>query len=458
MKTVLISVDALRADHLGQYGYHRDTMPALDALADQGTTFERAFANGSYTATSVPSFLTSRIDGKEYIRNGKTVGSHLRKEGVRTAGFHSNTLLNSGYGELPGFDEFENFTASDEWENERTSVKQTYERIVTKAGQYLGNSNIVKGIHDTIVPNSLQHDPTPYVQADVVTRRALDWIGDHASDDFFVWIHYMETHRPYGYDLDDPEYTERNVSKSEISDLMRKAGLSPDEVSESDRELLINLYDSDIFDLSTTVESLFNGLKRMNVWDDSSVYFFADHGEEFGERGMYFHKNKPYPELLHVPLIVKHPRSQSERGVVRNQTQLVDVVLGRQQRVCETLLLALVGVRDGDTLELVAVVVDDDLLSVPDDDQQLVGAERRQFLETVRENWLARHLDHTLRFVLGQRPETGPFARGEHDSLHTACSTVENKRPWHTRRRPRPGSPVPGRPSHRNSPGPYGRS
>jgi len=98
MPTLLITVDSLRADHLGQYGYDRDTMPVLDEFADDGTVFTQAFSNGPYTRISIPSFHTSRYLAYGDLNAFPTIGSVLGDAGVRTAGIGTQT----GIGMVPG--------------------------------------------------------------------------------------------------------------------------------------------------------------------------------------------------------------------------------------------------------------------------------------------------------------------------------------------------------------------
>jgi hypothetical protein len=84
----------------------------------------------------------------------------------------------------------------------------------------------------------------------------------------------------------------------------------------------------------------------------------------------------------------------------------------------ESLLFSLVGVRNWDALELVTVMADDVLLSEPHNDDELFGAEFHELLESMGEDGFVSDFHHPLRFVLGEGPETGPFACGEHDCLH----------------------------------------
>jgi len=133
----------------------------------------------------------------------------------------------------------------------------------------------------------------------------------------------MEGHRPYGVHDEDPAYTTA-ISDDQIRTLMKKAGQTPDEMSIAEHRKIVDLYDSDLRYCSTHIERLFDNLQELNVWDDTDIVFTSDHGEEFYEHGEYFHRNLPYDELLHVPLIVRSPATNTQEDITE-QRELIDV-------------------------------------------------------------------------------------------------------------------------------------
>ncbi len=335
-QTVLITVDALRADHLAQYGYHRDTMPALDRLTDDGVRYDRAFANGAHTQLSIPSILTSRLDGLGAAKQGPTVATVLRDAGVSTAGFHSNSVVSRDFPSVHGFDEWYDFsdhaTGSDERSNDQSGLAERVSDTAAAAAQtvlkrlrpYLGDKEWAVKLRRAVVPDSVVHEPTPYADAEFVTDRVVEWVSDHADDPFFAWVHYMDPHRPYGYSLSDAAYVDAVPPRGEIDRLMAKAGVSPDAVTEAEREHIVDLYDSDLRYLNAHLDRLFDELQSLGIWESGSVLLTADHGEEFGEHGSFYHRNKPYDELVHVPLI-ESPPGNAGRSVVDGQRELLDV-------------------------------------------------------------------------------------------------------------------------------------
>lgn len=334
MQTLLITVDSLRADHLAQYGYDRDTMPALDRLADSGTVFENAFSNGPYTRISIPSFQTSHHLAYEAIDEYPTIASSLSSEGVKTAVIGTQTgigLIDGGFRfdetiDL-GRDEFHERANSNRSVVER--VKRQINRPATKVSQFLQQRQNER-IYDILQKpyNLLLGDNgftyLGYTSAEQVTNRALTWLESNADTDFFLWIHYMEAHRPYGVHDDEPAYLDSPVDEEQIKRLMKTAGVTPEDISEEELKLMVDLYDSDLRYCSRHLDRLFDGLEELGIWNESNVLFTSDHGEEFREHGRFFHRNYPYDELIQVPLIVKAPPIDAD-GRIAETRELLDL-------------------------------------------------------------------------------------------------------------------------------------
>lgn len=333
MPTILLTVDSLRADHLGQYGYCRDTMPVLDRLTGEGTIFERGFANGPYTRVSIPSFHTSRYLSYGNLDAFPTIASILRTDGIHTAAIGTQTGIGMVRGEF-GFEEMLDLGHEDFDQNtERTLPQELFIRLDSVAAnvsdwlqqrrlKYVYNVlsrpyNVVFGTFD----KTRLHG---YTSAEEVTDRAISWLRDQNHSEFFLWLHYMEAHRPYGIHDEEPAYLDEPEDERAIWDLMRTAGTEPDKVSAVERKQMIDLYDSDIRYCSRHLARLFDILESEGLWETSNIIFSSDHGEEFHEHGRFFHRNFPYDELIHVPLIVK-PAAQPPIDRVSKQRSLLDL-------------------------------------------------------------------------------------------------------------------------------------
>ncbi|WP_135363169.1 sulfatase [Halosimplex halophilum] len=302
MPSLLITVDAVRQSHLGQFGYHRDTMPALDRLAADGTTFPNAFSNAPYTRMSIPSFHTSQYRGHELIGESPTIAEALSDAGAHTACLGTLTGFKDNEGALV-FDEYADLGRDEFYEQANHSpvldaAKRAVEPVVSVSRPLY---EAAESVHDRLFST---HEFKGYTSAERMTDEVIDWLRE-APDDFFLWVHYMEGHRPYGVHDPDPEYLDEQPDDETIMELMETAGTAPDDVTMGQNRLIEDLYDSDLRYCSEHLDRLFDFMQSAGLWAETDIYFTSDHGEEFYDHGMYFHRNLPYDELINVPLFTK---------------------------------------------------------------------------------------------------------------------------------------------------------
>ncbi|GAB3673224.1 sulfatase-like hydrolase/transferase [Halopiger thermotolerans] len=281
---ILLSADALRADHLSCYGYHRETTPVLDELAAESLRFTRAYSASSHTREAVPALLTGEypdtaIDA-DYRLATETIASTLSDRGFETGGFHSNPFVSRAYGFDRGFDEFD---------DDLHFGKHKLVALAQRAFDKLRNRH--------------------YARAEEINERALAWIDSvDGTDPFFLWNHYMDTHGPY----EPPERYQRRYHGEAISDgnaqsLYQRAIDDPDSITDAERQLLIDLYDAEIRYNDERIGEFLASLRERDLLERSLVIVTADHGDAFGEHGYYEHPRYLHDEITHVPLIVRPP-------------------------------------------------------------------------------------------------------------------------------------------------------
>ncbi len=300
---LLITVDSLRADHMGCYGYERETSPSLDALADSAHRFTSAFAHAHATRASFPSILTSTYPtmygGFERLAPEQTVVAEpLQQAGFDTAGFHSNPFLSRGFGYERGFDTF----------YDSQSEPTLFSKLREWVKQNLDNDGVVFGLLSSAF-NATERKAgieigSSYVKAGDLTDRAIEWLDrDSASaTGNFLWIHYMDVHHPYV----PPARYQRLFRSEPVEDrqsirLRRKMLQNPAEISDEELQTILDLYDAEIRFMDDEVERLLSHVS--DRWGDTAVFFTADHGEEFREHGSFSHGTL-HEEGVHVPLIV----------------------------------------------------------------------------------------------------------------------------------------------------------
>jgi arylsulfatase A-like enzyme len=284
---LLLTLDTLRADHLGCYGYQRKNSPQIDAFAEVATLFPRAYAAASWTLPSHASLFTGKYPAEHGARTFKredgrawegaldesqlTLAEALKAEGYRTAAFVGNTVyLKPRFRLDQGFDSYFN--------------ERTYARTLT--------------------------------------RLVVEWLQEHQAagteDPFFLFANYVDTHNPYnvGKRRDDPGFLEEGKQRNSypLYEELRPWILQRKEPFPGEKlQLLIDQYDTSIYNLDAELGFLFQSLEQLGLYDDTLIVLTSDHGEFFGEHELIDHGKDLYQEVLRVPLIVKYPGQREGR-------------------------------------------------------------------------------------------------------------------------------------------------
>lgn len=282
---VLVSIDTLRADHLGCYGYDRPTTPHLDALAATGVRFERAVAHAPNTLPSHIALMTSRLAGSFARADGeaplpasaRTLAEVLAAQGFATWGFTDGGYLRRAFGLAQGFQHYE---------DRRAGLRRLRARIDT-------------------------------------------WLDGHAGDQrrMFLFVHTYDVHSPYA---PPSKYRRRfldptNPSRFVASTANLEAVIHGQKhLDADDLRRLVDLYDAGIRYVDEQLGLLLRDLDRRGRLRNAIVIVTSDHGEEFMEHRSLLHWRLFFQPNLHVPLIVRVPGRPP--GVVHGTVGLVDVV------------------------------------------------------------------------------------------------------------------------------------
>ena len=351
---LLITVDTLRADHLGAYGYPRPTSPRIDALARQAVVFEKAYATLPRTTQSIATILTGLYPKHHQARGlfsylppgNTTLAEILREQGYATRAVVSNIFLQPGKGFEQGFESYSN-----------------------PRSRFDGDS------------------------AAAITAEALGILAGLRDRPFFVWVHYLDPHWSYEPEERlvqrfDPDYRPSQAMR----DLREGRFLKGDLIFQNplpprDREHLVACYDAEIAQVDEQVGILLDGIpseQRANLL----VVLTADHGESLCEHGYCFaHGETLYDDTLHVPLLFSLPgRLQPQR--VASNVALLDVAPS---------ILRLLGMPDRPgmdglplfPLETGSPAARRALLFAETDYQLIHAANPRYFLPGVRGRWSA---------------------------------------------------------------------
>ncbi|QCJ45968.1 sulfatase [Haloprofundus sp. MHR1] len=281
---ILLSADALRADHLSCHGYHRETSPVLDDLAKESLHFTNTYSASSHTREAVPALLTGKYPDaaicSDYRLATDTVASTLSNAGFKTGGFHSNPFVSRAYGFDRGFDKFDD-------------------------DLHLGQHKLIALAQRALDKLRNRH----YARAEEINERSLKWVDSLNEDgSFFLWNHYMDTHGPYEPPGDYATlYSDHGLSSRDAQSLYKHAINDPDSITDDERQLLIDLYDAEIRYIDERIGEFLDDLRERGIIEKSVVIFTADHGDAFGEHGYYEHPRYLHDEITKVPLLVRPP-------------------------------------------------------------------------------------------------------------------------------------------------------
>ncbi len=314
MNLILLTIDCLRADHLSCLGYSKKTTPNLDNLASDKALFTQAISVGPGTPTSFKAMFTSTYplmhNGQLYITDSTiTLAQVLKEHGYSTAAFHANPWISSFFGYQKGFDTFDDSMQKWRVESRLSRLKELVKRATGRTGRlYVAISEMYTALTTALIIN----------KAEVLNKKAVSWLRGNTNN-FFLWIHYMDVHEPY---LPTSRVTSALRSYS-IVGLHRKARNAPGTLSPLEVNKLIDRYDTNLGYIDKEISSLLRTLRQSNTSDDTFVIVTADHGQQLMERGGHGHGNRLYDELVRVPLIIAGPGVEAQ--VISQQISLLDL-------------------------------------------------------------------------------------------------------------------------------------
>jgi len=280
---VLLTLDALRADHVSTRGYDRETTPNLDAFAAESVRFENAYSVSTHTREAIPGLLTGRYPNDcvndSYELAADTLATRLRDTEYTSGAFHSNPYVSRAYGFDRDFDAFDD-------------------------DLYLGQHKLVALAQRALDKLRNRH----YARAETINERALAFV-DAAEEPFFLWSHFMDPHGPYSPPREYQEvFHDEYVGMKRAQELYKRSVLEdPEGVTDAERRELVNLYDEEIRYADAQLGAFLDGLDARGLLAETLVIVTADHGDAFGERGYYGHPRQLDGELLRVPLVVHAP-------------------------------------------------------------------------------------------------------------------------------------------------------
>jgi arylsulfatase len=256
---ILILVDALRADHVGAYGYERNTTPVLDRFARESVLFSRAVSASNWTPVSTASMFSGLYAFSHgLVPPSKDPGPALQMairigEGVEVL---AERLKRAGYTTAA--------VSANSWHKEEFGFSRGF-------GIFL--------VDRTAYANDMNRYAFQVVKKIVRKKKP-----------FFLYLHYIDPHTPY-----NPPHSYEKSFPAPLRDQRY-----PGDVSS-----LIDLYDGEIQFVDRMIGEFFKKLKKVGLYEETFIIVTADHGEQFMERGQQGHGEQLFMEEIHIPLIMK---------------------------------------------------------------------------------------------------------------------------------------------------------
>jgi len=287
---ILISIDTLRRDHVGCYGYPQSTTPTIDRLAESGMVFDNAVSSSSWTLPAHASMLTGlypafhrlQDDGTRLAPSIPTLAEGLRDAGYSTLAVVSHVYVSSQFGLERGFDLFDD--------------------------------SLIQGGAETPVASD-------------VADRVLEQMANLPEGPYFAFVHFFDPHwdytppAPFDARFTDPGYA-GPIDGTLKTMMPYLASTRP--MPRPDLEHAVGLYDGEIAYVDAEIGRLLGVLREQGRLKNTVVVVTSDHGEEFKEHGRLGHGKSLFWEQLRVPLVVSgHP--DFPRGRREDLVSLVDL-------------------------------------------------------------------------------------------------------------------------------------
>ena len=283
---ILITVDALRADHLSAYGYPYQTSPNIDEFANKSTLFEYAYCPIPKTSASFASLMTGLhpfihktkpnrgfLDEK-YI----TLAEALKLKGYYNFAIVDNANVSKNFNFHQGFDEY-----AEVWNDIEKKVESTA----------------------------------------CITEKVVEFFKNNKKSPFFLWVHYIETHSPY---LPPDQFIEERPKGRIINNVQHKIIASQRKYLDenSDEGYFLSRYDGAVKYIDAEFKKIIDLIFKKGYQKNSIIIFSSDHGEELGEHNFFYnHGPLTFNSSARVPLIIFFPEKKSRR--IRYPVSLMDI-------------------------------------------------------------------------------------------------------------------------------------
>ncbi|MFQ5738909.1 MAG: sulfatase [Acidobacteriota bacterium] len=285
LNVIMMTIDSLRADHLGAYGYHRDTSPRMDALAEEGALVEDFVCPGIPTHVS----YTTMYTGQHPVTHG--IVAHAGRNVLsRQAPFLSEILVDEGYNTVA----FDNLLRARAW---------------------FGRG------YEFYIDSSLRRPLVVNITCEEINKRAIEWLRMYRDEQpFFMFFHYWDPHYPFVppdkyrnlfYEGDNPadpsDHSLDQWYKAPFGSIARDTWLRTPKGVVRDPAYVEALYDQEIRHMDDGIAQILGALDEFGLSDNTLTILVADHGESMDEHNIFYEHHGLYESVLRVPFMARLP-------------------------------------------------------------------------------------------------------------------------------------------------------
>ena len=292
LNVILLTVDSFRPDHLGCYGYKRDTSPFLDTIARKGVIFKNVISSAPWTTPGMISIFTGLYPS---AHNVQARGQYL----------------------LPG--------------------TTTIFEVFGKHGYNVPNVSYLTDIANFTNLGLDPKDSSYFREAAEPGDELLRWLDDHHRSRFILWYHYRFLHLPFRpkdeYNIFLTEKMKRSLESEGVKTVQKESVIPYGSISftPEEKETIKGLYDGQLRELDHFIRRLCERMTRWKLERNTLLVITADHGEELFEHGFIGHAStaihaKMYDEVLRIPLIFYVPSRIKGDLVIEDQVRQVDIM------------------------------------------------------------------------------------------------------------------------------------
>jgi len=321
---IFLVIDALRADHLGCYGYQRNTSPNIDKFSSSATVYSNAQSTAPWTLPSHASMFTGLYPQEHHIVTNKLPPAikawrdnyyKQNKNLEQTVAWRKKVkeALKRKFGETVFKDLLRNEIHP--LPQEDMTIAEHLKDCGYQTAAFAANSGYLGKQYQ--LDQGFETYEVQWGRAGEINEKIYNWLDTRdQKKPFFLFVNYMDTHVPYN-DKPRPNFLNgKEIPKNSNKFMAQFTPILGEKIMEKNfTQTVVDQYDLGIANMDAGIAKLFKRLKDNNIFNDSLIILTSDHGEYLGDHHLITHSKDVYQSVMWVPLIIKSPKQNNKRMV-----------------------------------------------------------------------------------------------------------------------------------------------